>query len=112
MKLDFTKPLQTVNGKEVNIITAAGRGLSGQIPTPVMGYIGNSPNLTSWTKGGRHYSHTDDRALDLIQTNLRYANIYMDGSVGLYPTAEAALLTTKPQLARVKLEFSNGQFDF
>lgn len=111
MKLDYSQPVFTVDGRQVKIITTEGRSCFGSIPTPIIGYIGDSEDAVMWTKGGRHYPQ-DSNDLDLTQTNLRFINVYQDGSLGLYSTAAQALLTTKPQLARVKLEFHNGQYDF
>lgn len=112
MKLDFTKAIYTVDGRPVKIITTEGRGYFGTIETPVMGYLGNDETIVMWTRGGRHYCHDETGNLDLIQTNFRFANVYFDGGVGLYADAASARLATKPQMARVKLEFCNGQFDF
>jgi hypothetical protein len=45
--IDFTKPVQTRDGRPVEIITTKGRG-----HWPVLGYIGDDADVRTWTMDG------------------------------------------------------------
>jgi hypothetical protein len=50
--IDYTKPVQTRNGLEVEIITTKGRG-----DQPVIGYIGKSDVTETWGVDGMYFEH-------------------------------------------------------
>lgn len=59
--VDFTKPVQTSDGRPVEIITTKGRA-----PYPVIGYVDDNSMPISWTIRGRQYSDESPSANDLI----------------------------------------------
>lgn len=48
MALDYTKPVQTRDGRPVTILTFSGRG-----DWPIIGYISDSEYLTAWAENGK-----------------------------------------------------------
>lgn len=62
MTTDFTKPLQTVGGIRVRLVTTNGR-----YPYPVIGYVGRGNRPLSWTLEGREFEGHSG-IYDLINT--------------------------------------------
>lgn len=110
--IDFKKPVQTGLGRPVSILTTNGRG-----PFPVVGYIGDGVALFSWSKTGL-FSSVPNQDLDLInvpEKRTAYVNIVNGAKrVRLYRTAQEAASAFDqdgPLIARVKIEYTEGQRD-
>jgi hypothetical protein len=59
--IDFTKPVETIDGTTVQIISTEGRG-----KYPILGYIGNkSQYVTSWMPDGFYLSDKSESGLNL-----------------------------------------------
>jgi hypothetical protein len=59
--IDFTKPVETIDGTPVQIISTKGRG-----KYPILGYIGNkSQYVTSWMPDGFYLSDKSESGLNL-----------------------------------------------
>ena len=59
--IDFTKPVETIDGTSVQIISTEGRG-----KYPILGYIGNkSQYVTSWMPDGFYLSDKSESGLNL-----------------------------------------------
>jgi len=59
--IDFTKPVETIDGTLVQIISTEGRG-----KYPILGYIGNkSQYVTSWMPDGFYLSDKSESGLNL-----------------------------------------------
>ena len=75
--IDFSKPVQTRDGRKVEIITTNGRGL-----WTVVGYVGNEAITRHWRGDGA--SFTERQNFDLInvpEPRMVYLRAYCDGSV-------------------------------
>jgi hypothetical protein len=75
--IDFSKPLQTVNGEPVTIVTMDGRG-----EYPVLGYIGDAPRPSSWSLTGKR-DLLDENPYDFDLVNVpeyRYLCLYRGGA--------------------------------
>ena len=59
--IDFTKPVQTRDGRPVEIVMTNLRGLFA-----VAGYIGTNIDLSRWTCDGKYYLEQGESSLDLI----------------------------------------------
>jgi 3-methyladenine DNA glycosylase Mpg len=111
MTLDFTKPIQTRDGKPVEIITTNARGAK-----PVKGYIGKSEILDAWNKDGIFGSMPSD--FDLVngpeQVTI-YLNVYKHENgfdvYGHKNIDKAKLDASSGLYARVKVTFMERQFD-
>lgn len=76
MTIDWSKPVQTRDGRPVEIITAKGRG-----DRPIVGYIAESLILSSWLSGGVRY-HDGQNGEDLInvpEERELWVRVYSDG---------------------------------
>ena len=95
--IDFTKPVETVSGEPVEIITTKGRG-----EYPIVGYLGLSDIIQTWTKDGLYDANpVDPRNLRNVKTKHKgFVNIYRaNGNVAtglLYDTADEAKHATDP----------------
>lgn len=74
--LDFTKPIETVDGRPVEIITQAARDHH----YPIKAYIGNAQTLESFTEDGYYHEDLRDHP-----ANLRNAPERLTGYVNMYP---------------------------
>lgn len=74
--IDWTKPIQTKDGKPVEIITISGR----LFLYPVIGYIGTETSTSTWTKDGKYMKsgHRADKDLENVPPpkKVTYVNIY------------------------------------
>ncbi len=64
--LDFTKPIQTRDGRKVRILCTDGNG-----EYPIAGYIENHPTPTTWLPDGRMYKNTEMWYGDLINPPIK-----------------------------------------
>jgi hypothetical protein len=110
MKIDFTKPVQTRDGRKVRILcTDAGE------PFPIVGIC---EDLTSgrfaqrWTADGYYLDNGKQDRVDLIQAPVKrtvWINIYKDGAY-MYESKYDADMNCEPtRIACVKVEFEEGE---
>jgi hypothetical protein len=65
VKVDFSKPVQTRDGRPVKLVTTSGRG-----DYPVVGYVDKNDTLTLWTAEGKLLAGYEGR-LDLINVPVK-----------------------------------------
>ena len=58
--IDWTKPVETVNGQKVHIYA-----IDHNIPQPVIGRIGNDEDVVQWSYAGVYHRNGDPGTLDL-----------------------------------------------
>lgn len=112
--IDFKKPVQTRSGSPVTILTKEARG-----KYPLIGHIGESKTLSRWDKNGKLYAGDDqERDADLInvpEKRTAYVNIVKGAKrLKLYRTSQEAASAFDqdgPLIARVKIEYTEGQRD-
>ena len=102
--IDITKPLQTVTGIPVEIISDKVR----HDTLKLAGYVGKDTWLSYWDINGKHPSNQN---LEYVPEYL-YLNIYKDGAVGIFKTEEAAKASPKTPTAALKIDYIPGQKDF
>lgn len=109
MKIDWTKPLQTRDGREVTVITSEARG-----NYPVLYYVDTSENICRATAGGLYYIGETHR-LDIINKPEKFTNwlnVYPNTIGCRYDSrAEADKAATSARIACIKIEGYVGQFD-
>lgn len=109
--LDFTKPLRTISGKEVKIITTEGRG-----KFPVLGYVGESEQVYLFTKEGvssYNIYHNLENYAPMIPIKDYWLLVYPDGSSLKQDNFESTL-TRVGVIARLHITMDNveqGKFD-
>ena len=102
--LDIKKPLQTTSGKPVTIISDQGRSDYGGQTLKLLGYIEDSMELKAWDENGvSPAGPTFD--LQYRKEDL-FINIYFNGNVGAFRTAEAAMMS--PAMSRFKVSYTPG----
>ncbi|MBB6253037.1 hypothetical protein [Nitrospirillum iridis] len=75
--LDFTKPVQTRDGREVVILSTEAPGIC-----PIVGYLKGEMTLRRWCRGGSYVVDAyAEHPMDLIQVPqpfkvIRYINVY------------------------------------
>lgn len=113
-KIDPKLPVFTRDGRPVQLITMDGRSEF----YPILGYIGESEDIRSWTIDGKRLHHNDEPdepdepdPLDLIQDREVWVNIYEQEFLAVFPTKEAAQRSHKAPIARVRVPYTPGQFD-
>ena len=104
--IDITKPLQTVSGVPVEIISNKYRHPS----LKIVGYSGSNTNMTYWDIHGKHTSEPNLN-LEYVPEYL-YLNVYNNDSVGVFNTEEAAKASPKTPAATIKIKCIPGQKDF
>ena len=112
--LDLTKPVQTVDGRSVTIITTGGRG-----GYPVIGYLEDSDGPYTWSAEGI-YDIGSESTQDLVnvpEERVVYVNIYEDFSA-VHATYQAAYNASHANgradgrlLARKRVVVAVGCFD-
>ncbi len=118
--LDFDKPLETVKGDPVVVVTRSGR----ETDFPVLAYVGAGTGLTHYTANGKYYNNgkASDRDLrnvvpkPLTQELSGYVNVYANGDGTLRAGAffdKTAEDANTLAVARMKVTFTAvaGQFD-
>lgn len=110
MAIDWTKPVQTRDGRKVTIYTTTA-------PTeyPVHGYIEGWDDPSCWTSGGL-YLGDEESDQDLINVPepkwVLWVNMYKDGIGGGYLTkAIADKWALSGRTACIRVELTPGQFD-
>lgn len=107
--LDFIKPVQTKDGRPVEIVITTARG-----DYPVRGYIGDSTVLFSWLADGRACGASNGN-LENVPPPKRYGyvNVYTNGILGSVHKSRGYcdLNASKDRIACIKFEIVEGQFD-
>ncbi len=113
MSIDWTKPVQTRDGRKVTIYTTTA-------PTehPVHGYVEGWGGPTFWTSGGLFLgdAESDEDLINVPEApepkRVVWLNMYLDGVGGPYPTKAAAQKwALEHRVACVRVEWTPGQFD-
>lgn len=110
MSIDWTKPVQTRDGRKVTIYTTTAPS-----KYPVHGYIEGWEDPCCWTSGGRLFEDEESDE-DLINApepkRVAWVNLYPDQHGSAYKTkAEADEFCAHNRIACVRVEWSPGQFD-
>lgn len=111
--LDFTRPVQTRDGRAVRILcTDASTSLTGSgTPQPVVGIIDGYSSPQMWCLDGRYWPHVRMHDSDLIQASeirTRWVNVYPAGTNEdyLHTNEEKANLAASPsRIACVKVTY-------
>jgi hypothetical protein len=117
--IDWSKPLQTKSGNPFELFSSCARG-----NYPVVGYVSDHENLTSYTTDGYYVGHNVLHPLDLqnvpekATTVARYVNVCKHAGKlvagELHPTREAAdIWKDENRVSCMKMEVTlvEGQFD-
>lgn len=115
--VDFTKPLQTRDGRSVTLVTTEGRG-----EYPVIGYIDGNDHVQVFTASGKYYSYGSESDSDLQNVPkkpvevVKYFNLYDNGDIGVGQDSRAeadsvAARNGKQRIGVKKLVLTEGQFD-
>lgn len=110
-KIDWSKPLQTRDGREVTIVTRCGRGAF-----PVLYYIGDNNNLEQATKDGYYCVDGIEDSRDIVNKSMemvKYLNVYENGDIITHNTRSNADHAVGPssRIACIKVVIRPGQFD-
>ena len=104
--IDYTKPVQTRDGRPVTILSTEGRG-----QYPVIGYVGKDTAMKKWSAEG-NYSTDGDRTLDLINVPDRiecWVNVYPEHFSSPHESKEQAdSVAEKHRIACIKVEYTVG----
>lgn len=110
--IDIRKTYKTRDGRPVEIVTTSARDSP---KWPVMGYIGDHVNFTFWSPKGIHDVNGRRSNLDLVEVKpkrVMWLNVYPDGNGLTHESREDAdEASMKNRIARLKIEFAEGQFD-
>jgi len=110
VKFDFSKPVHTLSGQPVKLLTIKGREVWNGKAWPITGYIGDSIHVDYWDAEGVHQDLSDD--LKLVQDNYLYINLYANGTAGTYHDIVAARSSAMRVKARIAVPYTVGQCDF
>lgn len=116
-KIDFTKPLQTKDGRQVTLKFSDGRG-----QWPVRGYVGDADELCAWTATGQYYEGRESPT-DLVNVKKRittdvFINVYENGD-GTFSYGQVVSKQTAAALnagksvagrAKVTIDIEEGEF--
>lgn len=80
-KLDLSKPVQTRDGRSVELLTTNGQGI-----VPIVGYISNYEHISVWYANGLYWNGNNESINDLVNIPERktaWVNLYLtpDGDV-------------------------------
>lgn len=104
------KKYRTRDGRPVELLTTSGRG-----KWPVMGYIGDSDHPSRWDIDGMNILCNSTKVLDLVEVKpkrILWLNVYPDDEVHAHESREDADGSSGDnRIARLKIEFEEGQFD-
>jgi len=115
--VDFTRPVETRDGKPVTIVTTTGRG-----DYSVLAYIGNKTSPDIFTSEGKYYAAGAKSNFDLRNvepkpvTDVVYANVYKneDGTLRAgtsFPTPEKAEAgRCQTHVGMVKITLVEGEY--
>lgn len=103
--IDYTKPVQTVSGEPVEIVTTTGRG-----KYPVIGYIDDSTQIRMWHANGASSSGCNDlvNVPPKPKTIVRYVILYNDESIRIAKNSSDRGINC---IACKRVEFTEGEFD-
>lgn len=116
--IDWTKPVQTKTGRNVEIFTTMAKG-----DYPVVGQIeqreGYGCMIYTWTIDGKYFSEVTDDPLDLVNVPEKqhfYVNVYEDEGKLMPGTIcvtreQADLMCHKSRVGCMKVELVAGQWD-
>ena len=81
--IDFTKPVQTRDGRKVELLTTNGRG-----EFCVIGYVGKEESPRRWDNSGNHYLSVSDLTLENVPESIKcFINIHQLLQSQLYTTS-------------------------
>ena len=88
--LDFSKPVQTRDGRMVEIFSTTAAG-----DYPVVGQIAGETVIRTWRLDGRFNGSNPNMKVDLVQAPVKrsiniWLNVFSDGAVSGWTTREAA----------------------
>lgn len=109
--ISIHKTYQTRDGRPVEIITTRARESR---KWPVMGYIDDWKGVTFWSPEGIHDVNGVRSNLDLVEVTSKHViwlNVYPDAVLGFDSREVADGCSTESRIARLKVEFREGQFD-
>lgn len=119
MTIDFTKPLQTISGENVEIITLKGRG-----KYPILGFVGEFEHICSWDNKGIFYdkNRPHNNLMNVPPQKISgFINIFRDAHTDeltcddeLFATrikADRSYKEFHVRIACIKIEYAEGQFD-
>lgn len=115
--IDFSKPLETGDGRPVVLVTATGRG-----DYPVLAYVGDQPTVTSFTKDGKYYTGTNTPALDLrnvppkplereLYVNINKTGDFLTNGRMYVSRREADHSASSSRVGCMKITMVEGQYD-
>lgn len=109
--IDFSKPVQTKEGKEVRIYTTEGMG-----KYPVVGqvkYIDGDWLAVRWTLSGENQAMGGGYSLiNVPEKHVRYLNCYHGLAACAYTDKKTAdEWADQGRIACIRIEFEDGQFD-
>lgn len=107
--LDFTKPIQTLDGRKVTIFTTQAVG-----DFPIVGQIEDSNGVFTWSASGKFDPYDEAPEYDLVNVktkNVAWLNIYSDhgGSFRYASKEEADKHASNTRIACVKIEYEEGE---
>lgn len=111
MKISIHKKYQTRDGRPVEIIATNAQG-----KRPVIGFIGDDVSFTFWNSKGANDPHRRACGRDLVEVTpkrVMWLNVYPDDEVHAHESREDAdgCSADDRRIARLKIEFEEGQFD-
>lgn len=111
---DPKKPVQTRDGRSVRILAT---DLSLEDGGAIAAVVQERANLYRFQADGRRRddAETPDDLVNIPEKIVRYVNVYDAAQMGLHPSAEEAdrvarYCSSRP-VARIRVEFTEGQFD-
>lgn len=109
--IDIKKKYKTRSGLDVRLVSD-----QGHLDFPIVGYIGNSIEPTCWDCDGS-FTYQKDHC-DLVEVKekkVMYVNVYPSDKHYFYFSRESADINdsyvTGARLARIRVEYEEGQFD-
>lgn len=110
--IDIRKTYKTRSGLPVEIVTTRARGSP---EWPVMGYVSDWKQFSFWSPDGLFDVNGVYSNLDLVEVapkRVLWLNVYPDGiSVAHDSREDADEGSAENRIARLKVEFEEGQFD-
>ena len=115
--IDITKKYKTKTGLDVVLVSDKGRG-----EYPIIGFVefvGYDEDVQTWTKNGVFHLGNNFNHLDLVEVKekkVAYLNIEKIGLCGYkvlgYGSRQTADFESKEnRIARIRIEYEEGQFD-
>ena len=104
MTIDFTKPVQTRDGRKVRILCTDGPG-----DTPIIGLVDGNSYPSIWKEGGKHASSPTD-LVNVPETRVVWVN--MSSVVKRHSSRkDADWWGDENREACIRVEYEVGQFD-